>query len=352
MDIDLLNRSKISPNARVKIINDFFPEYKDDIDENGVTGTELDIHAGALCLYTATMLTKIYDKSEDESASELGEIKLESNDREIEMQNIIRSNPKYSHYTEDQVQEEAHKMILRDIRNSFAHGNFEIGYNPYKKNVYFILTPKRKDMDVDIPIVISQKSLRESLSGTMAKNAFKYYLLSDSAKKDVIQTNLNAPLQSLMIPTELLKITDHYLEKKKRPGVKPVINEKRFLFIQYALLIAKITYEQDDYYNIFGKDSNIFSKIALVRNANAHSNLIFSDLAKKITYVDRAKTLEESLQKSTASLLIANELKGAILKLLNDGQNPDTINGLKDRLLEEFNFLFTEEDMPEFPKMD
>ena len=138
MNVDLSKCVKISSNARIKIINEFFPDFSEEMTENNLSDAELSLHAGAMCLYTATMLTKIYDKSDSQIDTELNEIELESNNREIALQNYVRSLPKYSHYTEEQIKKEAHKMLLRDIRNSFAHGNFRIMYNTHTKKLFFV----------------------------------------------------------------------------------------------------------------------------------------------------------------------------------------------------------------------
>jgi hypothetical protein len=353
MEINLSNCVKISPNARIKMVNDFFPKVKEKIEECDYDDNHLSIHAGALCLYATTLLTKIYDKSPEQSDKEFNVIELESNKRELALQNALKTSADFAHYTEEQIKAEAHKMILRDMRNAFAHGNFKISYSPYTKKLYFVLIPRRHDFDIAEPIVISKNSLKKALGKTISDTALKYAMRSPSALMDTVKTSLNTPLQTLMLPSQLLQVAEHYLDNN-RTGQKLTINEKRFLLIQYAMLITQATYEQDDYYHIFGKNSNIFKKIALVRNANAHESLFFGELAKMITYVDRNKTLEESLQKSVASLLIACTLKESILSLMATHENRDAIAHLKDKLTDAFDFLFTDGDdeLPDLSDFD
>jgi len=342
MNVDLSKCVKISSNARIKIINEFFPDFSEEMTEKNLSDSELSLHAGAMCLYTATMLTKIYDKSDSQIDTELNEIELESNNREIALQNYVRSLPKYSHYTEEQIKKEAHKMLLRDIRNSFAHGNFRIMCNTHTKKLFFVLLPERKGIQIDEPIVISKNSLKKALAKTLVGTAKKYQAYTSSSLRNTIKSNINEPLQSLMLPTELMKLADHYLENKQRFEQKLTIDEKRAKLIQYALLITQISYEQDDYYHIFGKDSNVFNKIAMVRNANAHNNLVFGNLAKRITYTDRDKTLDESFKKSITSLLIANQLKTDLLPLMNEGKNLEAVEDMKNQLAEAFDYFFTD----------
>ena len=342
MNVDLAKCVRMSSNARIKIINEFFPDFSEEMTEKNLSDAELSLHSGALCLYAATMLTKIYDKSDGEIDSSLNEIELESNDRELALQDAIRKLAKYSHYTEEQIKKEAHKMLLRDIRNSFAHGNFRLMCNTHTKKLFFVLLPERKGIQIDEPIVISKNSLKKALTKTLTNTATKYRALPVSALREKASSNLNEPLQSLMLPTELMKLADHYLENKQRFEQKLKIDEKRAKLIQYALVITQISYEQDDYYQIFGKDSNIFNKIALVRNSNAHNNLVFGNLAKRIIYTDRNKTLDESFKKSITSLLIANQLKTDLLPLMNEGKNIEAVEDMKNQLAEAFDYFFTD----------
>ena len=343
MNIDLSKCVRLSPNARIKIIQEFFPDSNEEMTGNSLSNAELSLHAGALSLYVATMLTKIYDKTTNQADQELDEIELESNDRELALREAIRLLPKYAHCTEEQINAEAHKMLLRDIRNSFAHGNFKISCNQHTKKLYFVLLPERKGFDVNEPIVISKNSLHKALSKTLTRTALKYKALPESALREKASTNLNEPLQSLMLPTLFMKLSDHYLGKNDRYAQKPAIPVNRAQLIGFALLISQITYEQDDYYKIFGKDSNIFSKIAMVRNANAHNNLVFGNLANRISYVDRNKTLNESFRKSITSLLIANQLKTDILPLVEEGKNLSAVEDMKNELAEAFNYFFTDD---------
>ena len=64
MNVDLAKCVRMSSNARIKIINEFFPDFSEEMARNNLSDSELSLHAGAMCLYTATMLTKIYDKSD------------------------------------------------------------------------------------------------------------------------------------------------------------------------------------------------------------------------------------------------------------------------------------------------
>ena len=342
MNIDLNRCVRLSPNARIKIMKEFFPVTSEEYTGNNLTDAELAMHAGALCLYASTMLTKIYDKTDKQINEALDEIELESNDREIDLYNYLKTVPKFATYTEEQLKAKAHEMMLKDIRNSFAHGNFKINYNVHTKKLYFVLLPERRGVPVNTPIVISKNSLYKANVKSLTNTAKKYKSFTPTALSDMVKTNLNAPLQSLMMPSSLMKLADHYLGKQNLHGQKLTIDQKRARYIEFALLISQITYEQDDYYKIFGKNSNIFNKIAMVRNAHAHNNLVFGSLANRITYMDRDKTLDESFRKSITSLLIANQLKTDILPLVEEGRNMEAVEDLKNQLLQAFDYFFTD----------
>ncbi|MBE6124604.1 MAG: hypothetical protein E7184_03665 [Erysipelotrichaceae bacterium] len=332
MDLSRLNSIKLSQASRKKIINDFFPNVDDDlyVDET-LNDAHLSLHAGALSLYTTTLVTKVHENSPDS-------IKLESNQRELDLQECIKNSSKYSHFTEEEIKNKAHEMLLKDIRNSFSHGNFEISYNIHTKKLYFVLQPRRLDFDIDTPIVISKDSLKKANINFVRNIAFKYQSLNPNQLLNEVDNNLDYLLKTLMLPTELLQIADSYLDNKKIQKV--TVPEKSYSLIQYSLLVTLMTYEQDDYYNIFGVDSNIFKKIALIRNSIAHDSYIFSNFSKDISYQDRNKILEESLIKSIISLFVVTEQKNAVMSTLNKGHSKESIQNLIDRFKEMFDFFF------------
>lgn len=334
MKVDLSKSVKISSQARVKVVNDFFQDSNISFDEDiSADYNNFSIHSGALCLYAAALISKIHETNPSA-------IQLESNDREIELQNQIKQSPKYSHLTDEQVASKAHEFILKDIRNSFAHGNFKI-YNSAKNGLYFVIQPQRKDFVVDIPIVISSNSLKHAIMSTMSELCASLLFLNETELKSKLSSDLNSLLKALMLPTQMLKISDYYLEGENSHKSPFRIDKKRELLVQYALLATQITYEQDDYYTIFGKDSNIFERISLIRNSIAHDNFLFGAQAKNVNHIDRNRSLDEPLAKSVTYLAAANGLKESILHAQTKGHNQDAIQTLKDKLIECFELFFS-----------
>lgn len=327
MKIDNLQNVRLSSDARNKIIYEFFHYEEDDINEKEIINNrELSIHAAALAIYSAILTSQIFEL-------DTCRIEMESNEREIALQNHIKSQIKYKNMTEEQVKEKARKIILREIRNSFAHGNFTISYDGVKNELYFLLNPKRVDHNINTPIIISA----ESIKNIIMESNFGYLFSDNNSMESKINNDLTSLIKKSLIPTQMLKIYDYYLERNSFPLS---ISQKKYLLIQHVLLSAQIVYEQDDYYNIFGKDSNIFEIISLVRNSVIHNFFIFEDGAKAINYTDRNRVLDEQLNKNVAYLAAATELKNIILLQSNKNYSKEAVLELKDKLTEVLQLYF------------
>ena len=343
MDLSKLETVRLSRNTRTRIINDYFPSEEELYEDEDFDEDELTLHAAALCMYSATLITKIYENAPSS-------IKLESNERELELRSLIKSSPKFSHLNDEGIASVAHECIVRDIRNSFAHGNFEINYNVYSKKLYFVLKPRRKDFISNKPIVISAQSLKKANMEFLSNEAMKYKMMSKSMLNSTISSNMGDILKTMILPTQMQQFADDYLNKKSSFTKRTPMNENRFLFIQYILLVSQITYEQDDFYRIFGKESKVFEKISLIRNSIAHDNFRLVDGSRMIDYQDRDKSLNESLAKSVASLLIAHDQKNGIIYTLDKGHSVDSIESLIKLCEYCFDKLFTGDgDITEFP---
>lgn len=348
MDINKLRPIKISPNAKGKVICDFYPDFAEEeiTRDDNLNEKAKELHAGAFCLYAATLATKIYETNPEK-------IDAEYTDRYHELISLIKTSPKHSSLTDNEISNMAKQMIIKDIRNSFAHGNFEISYDVYTKKLYFVLQPKRKDYISNKPIVISKDALYKLNKNFVENIANKVSYLGRENFRRSFSNNLSSRLKDLMLPVEMLKLVDHYLYPETRRVEKYNPNPKRILFIQYILNVTKITYEQDDYYKIFGKDSNIFEKIAIIRNAVAHNNFTFTDDATNIKYDDRSKTLAEPLIKTLSSLKIANSQKELIMdSIYKNDCSQETLQDMADVLNTVFNKLFVEMDWEEVISTD
>jgi len=335
MDITKLKPLKISQYAEEKVIKDFFPNFviEQYLNETEISSTEMEINAGALCLYATTLLTKIFENAPES-------IEFEAKEREIKLVEAIKSHRKFLTLSDEDALKMAHNLIIKDIRNSFAHGNFQISYDIYSKKLNFVLMPQRKDFIVDKPIVISKKALIEANKKFIEGIASRIvsFNLKEDENKSVL--NLSETMKKLVFPAELLKLTEFYLNNKKTKRQPLVIDEKKYPLIHYILMVTKITYEQDDYYSIFGKDSKMFEKIAHIRNSIAHDSYSFANLVERINYNDREKTLMETVQESVVSLRIANDLKNLIMRMKNEEHSEEAIQTLTNKLKMFFDMMF------------
>lgn len=335
MDITKLRPVKISNYAEEKVIKDFFPaciidDLSSDEDLNSI---EMEIHAGAFCLYTATLMTKIFETCPEK-------IVFEAKDRENALIEAMKSHKKFASLSDEEHLKIAKRMIITDIRNSLAHGNFEISYDKYSKKMNYVLMPRRKDFIINEPIVISKQALLEankkfveSISTSIVSFKFK-----DEDSKKVL--NRSESMKKLVLPVEMLKLSEHYLNNKRNLRQKLSIDEKKYSLIHYILMVAKITYEQDDYYNIFGKDSKMFEKIAFIRNSIAHDSYSFANLTEKVSYDDRDKNFIEKVQESFVSLKVANDQKTLIKGMLDKDYSKESVQSLVDKLKMFFDMMF------------
>ena len=333
-------QKRISTLSKDKVIVDFFPDALDaDEIENveNISDRELSLHAGALCLYATLLMTKIH---------ETDPMKLEPSceDRINDLKALAKAEPKYAAYTDDQINNLVNNMIKVDIRNCFAHGNFEINYDIYTQKMNFVLHPMRRDLVSNEPIVIDKNSIMKANKEFIAKNGEEYQMkamLSELMIDNAVTTNLSKTLKEFILPTQMQKLTDYYIGKKHLTKSQVLFDENIYYMVQYILSSAKITYEQQDYYDIFGKDSNVFGAIALIRNSLAHDSLEFVDNANGVSYVDKHISKTESVAESASKLLIADSHKQLIKNLLAEGKHSeDAINRFKDKLKEIFDFFF------------
>lgn len=329
MTINFLNSVNISPKARTKILSDFFSTPTPSFVEETETRDSLQPHSGALCLYSATLISKIHETNPEA-------IQVESNERELALQSQIQQSSKFSHLTDEKARSKAHEMILKDIRNSFAHGNFTIAF--INNDLYFVLQPKRKDFVVNTPIIISSCALKGAIIEKMSESSASILFSNESEIKTKINNNLSSLLKGLMLPSQLLKIADYYLENSQSSPIR--IDSKRKLLIEYTLLVTQITYEQDDYYNIFGKDSSVFDKVSLIRNSIAHDNFLFGSQAKNISHTDRNRNSSESISKGVTYLDTVNALKNSILTAQTKDYSQESIDNLKTQLAECLDMYF------------
>lgn len=308
MDINKMRPVRISPHASAKVMLDHFPTLDNEqlFHDLGSDTRDLEMSAGALCLYAATLLSKVYETDTEK-------IEHESSEREQALKEMIKTTPKYAHFTDDQVATMAHNMIIKDIRNSIAHGNFEISYDVYSKRLYYILWPRRKDYSIDKPIIISKESLLAANRRFASKIGHRFMMMSQDRFDHIVTHEFGNQLKDIILPLDMMRLAENYLDKNKKHYEKYKPTEARYLPLYYPLLVSQMTYEQDEYYNLFSRDSNMFIKIAHIRNAIAHNWFEFDNKTFDISHSDRDDSFTDPLLKSVRMLKVVRDHKNLVL---------------------------------------
>lgn len=340
MNISVMRPARISPFASARVMVDHFPATESEVmfKDMNADSRELAMDAGALCLYAATLLTQVHeDRVED--------IKYEASEREQVLKEMIKSKPKYEHFTDEQVCTMVHNMILKDIRNSFAHGNFEIDYDVYSKRLNYILKPQRKDFVVDKPIIISKQDLFDINRQQLKRKAMPYTFLTTEQFSYKVKSSHGEQVKDFLLAADMLRFAENYLNPKLKHYEKFKNPENRSTINYYALLVSQMTYEQNDYYKLFDRDSNVFAKIAHIRNSMAHGgynvNIVFDKKSEPtVSYQDRTDIETEPLSKIVTMLKIIREDKWLIEYIKRNKDNDEYTQKLIGDLKTVFDELF------------
>lgn len=335
MDYSKMQTVRLSPHASAKVMFDHFREIDNeqmfcDANANSIA---VAMSAGALCLYSATLLTKVHETQPQN-------IKCECSEREQALIAMIKQTPKYSSFTDEQVQTMAHGLILKDIRNSFAHGNFELSFDPYSKRLFFVLKPRRKDFIVDKPIIISKEALFDINRLHVGQLGLGKSLLSKQQIASQMQGRYGEALKKIVLPVDMLRLAENYLDNKVKHFDKYRPAQSRYLGIYYPLLVSQMTYEQDEYYNLYHKDSNIFAKIALIRNAISHNGFAFDSKTFDVTHTDRLERTTDPLEKSVRMLKLIRDHKNLISLVKDLGINEQNTEYMVEKIKAFFDSLF------------
>ena len=337
MDINQIRSERISPYASAKVMADHFPDIDNEqmFDDADVDSVELSMHAGALCLYAATLLTMVHEYAPES-------IECDLKPRENALFEAIRQTPKYDEFSDEQISTMAHNLALKDIRNSFAHGNFEINFDIYSKRLLFVLKPKRKDFVVDAPIVISKDSLFRANRDHLGKVAVKLSAGFNKNFKYDIDAHLGDNFRVLVLPADMLRLAENYLDKKIKSYEKYKPTENRYGPLYYPLLVSQMTYDQSDYYNMFNKDSSIFEKISHIRNAISHNGIKFDNKTFDVSHTDRNDVTVSTIEKSVHMLKLARDHKNLILYCEERDLSADGLQLLTNSVKEFFDTLFVQ----------
>ena len=170
--------------------------------------------------------------------------------------------------------------------------------------MHFVLQPRRKNFVSDKPIIISKEALLKANRNYVGKLSLRYMFLKPEQFNERVKEQFGSELKNFVLPVDMLRLAENYLDTKKKYYEKYKPTENRYVPLYYPLLVSQMTYEQDEYYNIFNKDSNIFAKIALIRNAISHDGFAFDNTTFDVTHTDRDVESTDPLFKSVRMLKI------------------------------------------------
>lgn len=340
MDISRMRPVRISPFASARVMADHFSTVDEEtgFKDLNVDSRDLTMSAGALCLYAATLLSQVHENRTEE-------IEFEASEREQALKEQIKLNPKYASFSEEQFATMAHNLILKDIRNSFAHGNFEIDYDVYSKRLNFVLKPVRKDFVVDKPIIISKEALMDINRKQLSRKAGPYARMSPEQLMGKVKSSYGQQLKDFLLMSDMLRLAENYLNTKLKHYERFKPSKGKYLFDYYPLLVSQITYEQNDYYNLFNRDSNVFKQIAYIRNSMVHGgydvSIVFDQKTEPtISHQNRDDVETESLSKIIIMLRIIREKKWIIDFIRNERGTDKYTQSLVDELKKVFDNLF------------
>lgn len=348
--------------TRQLIIADFWPfEESKEFASLGslVKPKDFNLHATAMCLYALLLHTGYFEENIDGEEKYKNEIKLHPKftRRKLEAYNTLPTRREYSGKSRKELDEIIEEITKRDIRNCFAHGNFEIRY---KENVYdaeFVLSPTQSKIVSDEKIYVSfkmvynclAKLIHEKAQSVMKQDIFKSLEKIVNNKKEgkpidkelickIEKESKGEMIKDIIIPVNLLDLTRYYagqsFDQKILNGLKTGMNS---LYMANTFLATELTYNQSEYHRIFGKDSSVFKAVSLIRNSLAHNNTEFSADGEKQKLKNEYKNVSTEVENELGEISIKMEILEAQKKLRGYKPEAEEIIG-DDFLTKETNY--------------
>jgi hypothetical protein len=139
-------------------------------------------------------------------------------------------------------------------------------------------------------------------------------------------------MKEIIIPTTFMALTRFYADQANEDDENILKGFKKdSLYIENALLAAMLTYNQNDYYNTFGKESNIFKAVTLVRNSLAHNWMEFSNDGSEQILKDQYKTVSTELKDDFVLVSMKMDIIDSQMRIKKS--NPEAENFIEDDFL-------------------
>ena len=333
MDLSELRSVRIASWTRIGIIDDIFGENIDELprgDEEELEEVDYEVfpyHARAFCLYAALLVTNLYETAVDKFEPYLYE-------RKKDAMTSLPQNPKYAAYSEKELDKLIDEITKKDIRNCFAHGSFGIGFVKKTDRLYFVLNTEKSEIQSEHPIIISASTVYRVIRTYLKERSLtELAFLRERPGIGKHHARMDS-LPEIVMPANLMGLVDHYMGDEQ-PIVDSLKEDERlYELLQYITLATKVTYEQTEYYNLFGTDTSMFKALSLVRNSISHKKTKYSfDNGLNLTHQDKKGTTTGCVLEVATRLGMIDNFK-RLAKLIAD-YNHEKIDEVKDHVIEE-----------------
>lgn len=270
-------------------------------------------HAAALCLYSCLLCDGLSDdlikRINPNYSARLGMARKQ-----------FAGDPKYSGLSYDEKEKLIRDICLQDVRNCFSHGLFEILPGSNVANSSFILMPNQSKIYGDGKILVSFGAVHDAMGEMHQKLAFEHLhshgvdmgllkianavgLTSSVLPKNKVVGSLSKEEQvglisKISIPAYLLELSDYYAFGSSRLKNGSVPNVA-YDFLENIFLSAMFSYNQNDFYQIFGAKTEVFDGVSLIRNSIIHHNTTLTDFStQKIedSYKGKSRSYESDIE--------------------------------------------------------
>lgn len=258
--------SRISRDSRKRVIKDYIEMHTpfspfDNIEH--YTNRSINKDAEALCLFSALLWIGI-----DKSSNVVCDYNARFRDENARRQ--LHAKSQYRTLTDEQFNDVVAGKIKEEIKNSFAHGNFEVGDSTSGER-FFVLSPKRSPYKSEYKIYVPFQNVCA--------------LVLNYINEQIKHVDQEKYFQNIDVPTTLLNLFTYYSSNGNTNQEK--IDDHKFKSnlkaLEIALLCADFTWNEDTYYDDYGKNSEIFKMISLLRNSMRHETFSISSNAKTIS---------------------------------------------------------------------
>lgn len=354
MDFSKINSVRISDDAMIGIIGDFWPYEEDDFEGaeyDKISREDFNFHARALCLYTALLISGISEENPKL-------LNPDYEDRKNQIKDFLKGVKKYASLSDAEVDHKAEENVLNETRNCLAHGSFEISFNVHTQKILFILRSKKVERSDASPIVINAKDvLRETTN--YFYDIIKKCEFAGGEEKFKLQNKI---YEMAFLLYAYSKYTDNPNENKMfnniiggdKRLVQALSDKRMWATAQYMFYMSMLSYSQDNYYQRFkdkGEEPNdeIFDTISLIRNSFIHENTVFEKDTDKVYLRDKNNSAEEEFANIIVKIKLTRDFKN-LLDNMSDKHSETAIKGLTSALKDIYTIFFNEEKREETAK--